>query len=528
VITSTVPPRTDPPEAVVRRKRRGPSRPLATWAAVIVLAFAAGFALRSAGVLPHDPMAPLHARPRLLTAGLLPATGIAVFLVVMWPLAAYRLGWRSLLCAGWLAAMGWTVALAASDGGLEALGRPLTHPTEYLGGVAAVGSDPISWLAGFTTRLPQFPTHVEGHPPLPVLILWALERVGLGGPLWAGVVIVAAGGSATAAIAITVRTVAGEAAARRALPALVLAPYAVWVATSMDALFLAAGAWATALLAIAATLARPASARGDSGPEGGARMSGAPAAGARALSSACALAGGLVLGALPYLSYGLLPLLAVPVVVALLLRPPRQLVIVVIAAVAVVVTAFTRAGFWWPDGVQATARAWASHAGGPDRPYAYFLLSNIAVLAVMVGPAVATVLVPAVRDGMGLLRGLGGGLIADLRRTVRLRTRFRPAVPASPGTSDHRSPDLGPPDPEPGGRRAPMPAALGAVVVAAMIGVAALDLSGVTRGEVERIWLPYAAWILAVTAYHRSPSRGRLAAQAALGLAVQAFVGSPW
>ncbi|NEA28064.1 hypothetical protein G3I70_37030, partial [Actinomadura bangladeshensis] len=47
-------------------------------------------------------------------------------------------------------------------------------------------------------------------------------------------------------------------------------------------------------------------------------------------------------------------------------------------------------------------------------------------------------------------------------------------------------------------------------------------------GEVERIWVPFAAWAVAAAALHRPPARGWLAAQAATALAVQALVLSPW
>jgi hypothetical protein len=63
---------------------------------------------------------------------------------------------------------------------------------------------------------------------------------------------------------------------------------------------------------------------------------------------------------------------------------------------------------------------------------------------------------------------------------------------------------------------------------AALAGAVALDLSGVTRGEVERIWLPYAGWVLAAAALHRPPARRWLAAQALLGLALQGLTLSNW
>nr|BFE88449.1 hypothetical protein GCM10020093_110500 [Planobispora longispora] len=56
--------------------------------------------------------------------------------------------------------------------------------------------------------------------------------------------------------------------------------------------------------------------------------------------------------------------------------------------------------------------------------------------------------------------------------------------------------------------------------------VLALDVSGVTRGEVERIWVPYAVWI--GLAASLADGRRPLAAQAVTGLLLQGLVISPW
>ncbi|MFD0850968.1 hypothetical protein ACFQ07_01915 [Actinomadura adrarensis] len=63
---------------------------------------------------------------------------------------------------------------------------------------------------------------------------------------------------------------------------------------------------------------------------------------------------------------------------------------------------------------------------------------------------------------------------------------------------------------------------------AALIGLLALDVSGVTRGEVERIWIPYAAWVVLASAQHHPPARAWLSAQAALAVTIQALVSSHW
>ncbi|CNG39672.1 integral membrane protein [Mycobacterium tuberculosis] len=253
-----------------------------------------------------------------------------------------------------------------------------------------------------------------------------------------------------------------------------LAPSAVWIATSMDAVFLAAGAWGTALLALAARRARTRT---------GTRTGVWAGAGAGAAATAGAAgAAGLLLGCLPYLSYGLLPLFAVPLAVLLPARPGPAVLGALAAGLAAVPAAFTLLGFWWPDGVAATLDTYLVSRGSAQRSYAYFALANLAVLGLLTGPATARALPRAARA---------------LHRAARTRTR----APA---------------------------AAVAALAAAALAGVLALDASGVTKGEVERIWVPFAGWAVAAAALHRPPARGWLAAQAATALAVQALVLSPW
>lgn len=442
-------PRTGRPAAEPDRSRPAGLAAVFGWAALIAAVFLWGHLLRRLGQMPDDKLPPLHAAARLLTWELLPAAGVAAGAVAVFPMLVHRLRWRALLVAAWSAAALWAVALAAADGG-TGFTRPLTAPGEYFAGLAAVRPDPGHWLRTFTEALNTYPTHVAGHPPLPMTLLWALDRVGLAGPGWAAAVIIAAGSSAVVAIAITVKTLAGTAAARRALPFLALAPFAVWLATSMDALFLGVGAWAVALLALAA------------GPSSAGRAAGA-------------FCSGLLLGALPYLSYGLLPLFAVPAAVLAVTRPRWPVVAVLLAGMTVVPILFTVAGFWWPDGVAATHDAYLVTGGSHRRSYLYFLVGNLAVLGLMTGPAVASA-------------------FPHLMRGVRRRCRSGLAVLAG----------------------------------AALTGAVALDLSGVTKGEVERIWLPYAGWVLAVAALHRPPARRWLAAQALLGLALQGLTLSNW
>ncbi|MEU8342764.1 hypothetical protein SAMN05443665_101312 [Actinomadura meyerae] len=442
---------------------------VAVWAAGIAAAFAAGWYLRRAGLETEDALPPLHARARErpLTWELLPAAAFAAAAVAALPALAARLPWRAVPLLAWAGSAAWAVALAAGDG-WGALAAPLDAPTEYPAGLAQVRPDPMEWLRTFTDRLGGYTTHVRGHPPLPTLALWALEAAGLGGTGWAAAVIVTGGASASAAVAVTVRCLAGERAARSAVPLLVLAPLALWIATSMDALFMAVAAWGTALLAAAARRDRP--------PHG---------AGAVVLAGG----GGLLLGSLPYLSYGLLPMFAVPLAVVLLARPRPRLLAALGAGLVAVPAACTLAGFWWPDGVRATLDTYLISRGSAQRSYAYFTAANLAVLGLLTGPAVAHALPAAARALRGAA-GLAGG-------AARAR-----AVPPR--------------------------AVVAVLAAAALTGVLVLDASGVTRGEVERIWLPFAVWPLAAAALHGPPARRWLAAQAVTALAVQALVASPW
>jgi hypothetical protein len=69
------------------------------------------------------------------------------------------------------------------------------------------------------------------------------------------------------------------------------------------------------------------------------------------------------------------------------------------------------------------------------------------------------------------------------------------------------------------------------LVGAVIIAVLASDCSGFTRGEVERIWLPFVPWLVAAAADIPLTRRGvtvLLGAQALTALAIELFTQSPW
>jgi hypothetical protein len=65
--------------------------------------------------------------------------------------------------------------------------------------------------------------------------------------------------------------------------------------------------------------------------------------------------------------------------------------------------------------------------------------------------------------------------------------------------------------------------------LAATIGIVAADLSGLSKAEVERIWLPYTIWLMpAVALLPVAHRRGWLIAQAVTALAVNHLLLTNW
>lgn len=417
---------------------------VAGWAALVLVAVVWGHAIRSHGDL-NVQAPPFQGLYRLALSSVLPATVFAAGVIAIVPPLARHLPWRWLLVLSWLSACSWAVLLNGWDGH-HTLASTLGRRHEYLAVLPAVGDDPLGWLRGFTSHLGSYPVHVKGHPPLMVLVFWAWDHVGLTGRGWAAALVVGVGASAVVAIAVAVRAAVDEFSARAALPFLVLAPFAITVATSADAFFLGVGAWAAAALAVGVRRGTP-----------------LPLA-----------AGGLLAGALPYLSYGLLALGAVLLVVTTSsLRRPGAARLSWAGALATaggllaVPALMTLAGFSWPAGVAATHEQWRAGLGD-DRPYGYSLVADLAVLAVLVGPATAAAAVSRPRRGLMTIAG------------------------------------------------------------AALVAVLILDVSGVTRLEVERIWLPFAPWLVVVCAALRTHGRRWMAVNAAAALLFQAVVLDVW
>jgi hypothetical protein len=275
-----------------------------------------------------------------------------------------------------------------------------------------------------------------------------MDRVGLGGLGPNAALVLAGGGLGLGATLVAVRDVAGEAAARAAAPFVAVMPAAIWW-SSGDAFFAGVSAVAIALLVGATSRT-----------------------GRR--SDALAMLAGLAFAVTALLSYGLVLLALIPVVIAARRHRWRP-VLVAGATIAVVLLAVAAGtGFAWWDGLAATRDRYFAGVAA-HRPYGYFLVADLAVLVLMIGPATVVALTRLRRDPVAWL------------------------------------------------------------VVAALAAVLLADLSGMSKAEVERIWLPFVPWIVVGTAALAASSRGAgriprswLSAQVALALLVSVSVRSPW
>lgn len=378
----------------------------------------------------------------------LPMVLIAAVAVAWLPRFAAHARWKLLIWSTGAGLVAWSIALAFNRSGWSEIGRPMALPGHYLGEVPAIGS-PADFLRRFVENIDQYGTHVRAHPPGFVLLLWLLDRIGLGGAQWAGALVIAGGALAVPAILIATRELAGEQWARRSAPWLVVAPGALFVASTADAFFAGAMAWGFALIVLASTAA-------DSRRAG------------------LALGGGVLLGGGLMLSYGM-ALFALPTLAVVVVRRAWTAAMYAAIGVVGVLGGFAWSGFWWFDGLSATRREYRESVA-QERPYWSFLLMNLAAFAVIVGPAAITA----------------------IRRA--------------------REPHL---------RRFAMVVGVGAVM---MLGAA---VSGLSKGETERIWLPFALWVVpagAMLVVGRSGAATRrwLAAQCATAMAVQCFVRTNW
>ncbi|MFJ2961964.1 hypothetical protein ACIPIC_06590 [Streptomyces collinus] len=193
-------------------------------------------------------------------------------------------------------------------------------------------------------------------------------------------------------------------------------------------------------------------------------------------------ASGLLFGLTCYLSYGLTLVALIAAAVLVLgrhrIRERPALPVPWLAGLAVVPVAFTIAGFDWWEAYRLLVTRYGQGAGG-IRPYGYWVWANLACTVLVTGLATA----------------------AGLRRTadalVRRRTGPRAGV------------------------------RLAFLVSAALLALLVADLSGMSKAETERIWLPFALWLLPACAFLTRP-RAWLTAQALLALLLNHLLITGW
>ena len=410
----------------------------------VVIAHRVGVNLERDGWIIHLRMAPFYGRRWApIDAGWLIAFLFGCALVPIVIAVARRVAFVAMAWASAAVHAAWVLGLAMMHSPTE-IGRPMAHRHGYLPVVDQIDG-PGEFVRDFLTNAPSYPIHVRGHPPLFPLALWGLDRVGLGGATSAGVVVAVVAASGVAAVILSLRRVLDETWARRAAPFLALAAFAPLVASTADAAFAGVSAWAVYAVVVASTSLHRRS---------------------RVVGSAIS---GVLVGTAMLLTYGAGVVALAVGVIALFYR--RVDVAAITASVTIALLGLAGlVGFSYIEGLRYVREEY--HAGVANtRPYLPFVLINVVVFAVMVGPAAVAGLAHAVRTRAAILRvasiGLGMALVALL--------------------------------------------------------------SGMSKGEVERIWLPFAIWtVVAAAAFVRRPHVvAALVAQIATAVAFQ-FIVKSW
>lgn len=412
---------------------------------------------------------PLHGwwEPRWWGPGTLPALVLAFLAWSHAATLASRLTWRRLLVVSYAAGLAWLLSLALVEGE-EGLTRVLRSSSEYLGTARAVDDVPAT-LDTFITRIPL---DSEDNWPIhvaghpPGALLFFVLLVRLGlGGDLAAPLVVVA---IAATIPLAVMSVL------RVFDAEDLARRAApFLVFTPAAIFMAVSADAVfAAVGCWGVLALALAARADR------------AGRTRALIGWGVLAG-LLFGYGVFLSYGFALLGAVALAALAALRSWRPVLLVVPGALAVAL-AFAAFGFaWWEAYPVLVDRYWDGIAS--DRPASYWWWGNIAALLVSAGPLI-------------------GAGVAQLAVAAR-----RSGDEAADRAAD----------------RAARPAIL--LAAGGVLAVVVADASGMSRSEVERIWLIFIPWLtVSLALLPRDWRRWGLGLQLVTALAVQHLLYNSW
>ncbi|MFH0521110.1 hypothetical protein ACHBTE_28520 [Streptomyces sp. M41] len=457
------------PSPAPTREPRGPRRDLYAAGAAVLLVTASALVGRriqdTSDTLFVDWPPVLASWDPHLGPGTPAAVLVAIATVAYGPSLAARLPWRALLPLSWGAATAWIFSLALADGWHRGIASRLTQRHEYLQVIDRFHDIPAA-LRDFTGHiLLGSPDHWPAHVAghPPAAPLTFVLLDRIG---------LRGGGWAGAwCIVVGATACAAVLVAVRALADEALArraaPFLV-LAPAAVWMGTSADAYFAAVAAWAvAFLALAVTGR----------------------SLWWAGASGLSFGLLCYLSYGLTLFALLGAAVLVLgrhaIRGRPALLVTLSAGLAVVPAAFTFAGFNWWEAYQLLVTRYHQGVGG-IRPYGYWVWANLACAVLMTG--VATV--AGLRRTGAVLVGRGAGAVgrgAGSRADVRLAF----------------------------------------LVAAALLALLVADLSGMSKAETERIWLPFALWLLPACAFLPRP-RGWLTAQVLTALLVNHLLLTGW
>jgi methylthioxylose transferase len=388
------------PDAPAPKWRRDDGIALAVALGLIGVAAVVGYDMNRRGMPIVLPRPPLLAFWHPHVGWGTPLAILSLLLGLRLQQLAAVLPWRRLLLAGWLLNLAWMCSLTLVDGLQQGWIDVLLDPNEYLHDLHRI-SDPWTFLSSFTHFIAFGPgvdgdlvwtTHVAGHPPLTTLIFWLLARAGLGGGFWAGALCIVVASAASVALAVTVRELRAEAAARRILPFIALFPGAVWMAVSADGLFAGVAVSGLALVC-----------------RGAVRRRIVPS-----------LLGGLLLGIAVFLSYGLALFGLVALVVVILtvrergLRSTAVPWLIATAGFVAVAAVHLALGFNWVSGLMALRIRYYQGIAS-QRPFSYFVYADFAAWLVSCSPLLV---IGVIRSMAVLSKGRAGPWTQD--RTVAL------------------------------------------------------------------------------------------------------------
>jgi methylthioxylose transferase len=450
--------------------------------------------------------------------GYLMPIGLALLIIVAIPRLFVRLQtrWVVLSTVGLTAAF--TAALAGADGRVAML-APVVHRSEYWFWLNKM--PPTRQMLSKYDQydfIVNFSTHIKGHPPGYVLILKALSALGLAKPWIIASLSYLSAGVVAGSVLVVARRFGTAKLTRKAGPFLILAPYAVWMGTSADAVFSALVAMGAAGIAVATTSIRSRRRIG------------------------LAVLAGLLLGASFYSSWGTVT--CGPIILAALwcgstsgfatwwgsplvgsgdagkvslrqrFRNIAPITLWTLGGMAIVAAAMTALGYNWFAGAGLTRRLyWKGTA--QFRPWRYFLVGNFGAVLIALG-GVAIIGIGTL--GIGTLgidtRGIGRTRKRSAESKARQTGQATTTTPLNSGNRSNtkRETNLG---------------WLRVFVLGAIFCVLVADFSQYSKGEVERIWLPFMPW-LTVPAAILTRHRLWLLFHASTAIILQVMLISKW